>query len=53
MRLLDKIALNRLISIIANFILALIKMFAPKAVDDIEVPKPKRKKILPWRTNDE
>ena len=53
MRLLDKIALNRLISIITNFVLALIKIFAPKAVDDIEVPKPKRKKILPWRNNDE
>jgi hypothetical protein len=53
MRLLDKIALNRLISIVANFILGLLKIFAPKAVDNIEVPKPKRKKILPWRTNDE
>ena len=53
MKLLDKIALNRLISIITNFLLALIKIFAPKAVDNIEIPKPKRKKILPWRNNDE
>lgn len=53
MRLLDKIALNRLISIITSFILSLLKIFAPKVVDDIEIPKPKRKKILPWRNNDE
>ncbi len=53
MRLIDKIALNRLISIISNFILGLLKLFAPKAVDEIEIPKPKRKKILPWRNNNE
>jgi hypothetical protein len=53
MRLLDKIALNRLISIITNFILGLLKLFAPKAVDEIEIPKPKRKKILPWRNENE
>jgi len=53
MRLIDKIALNRLISIITNFILGLLKIFAPKSVEDIELPKPKRKKILPWRNKDE
>jgi len=53
MRLLDKIALNRLISIITNFILGLLKLFAPKAVDEIEIPKPRRKKILPWRNENE
>jgi hypothetical protein len=53
MRLLDKIALNRLIIIISNFILGILKIFAPKAVDEIEIPKPKRKKILPWRNKDE
>jgi hypothetical protein len=53
MKLLDKIALNRLISIITNFILGLLKLFAPKAVDEIEIPKPKRKKILPWRNENE
>jgi hypothetical protein len=51
MRIIDKIALNRLISIITNFILGLLKIFAPKSVDDIELPKPERKKILPWRKN--
>jgi hypothetical protein len=53
MRLIDKIALNRLISIITNFILGLLKIFAPKSVEDIELPKPKRKKILPWRRDNE
>ena len=49
MRLIDKIALNRLIAIIANFILGIIRIFAPKAVEDIEVPEviPGRKKIFP------
>lgn len=53
MKILDKIALNRLISIIANFILGLIKIFSPKSIDKIELPKPKRKKILPWRNENE
>lgn len=48
MKLIDKIALNRLIGTIANFILSLVKIFAPKAVEDIEVPvKPDRRKIFP------
>lgn len=53
MNILDKIALNRLISTITNFILNLIKIFAPKSIEDIEVPKPKRPKIFPWRKKDE
>jgi hypothetical protein len=53
MKIIDKIVLNRLISIITNFILGLIKIFAPRAADDIEIPTPKRKKILPWRNKDE
>jgi hypothetical protein len=53
MRLIDKIVLNRLISIITNFILGLIKIFSPKSIDEIELPKPNRKKILPWRNSDE
>lgn len=52
MRVIDKIALNRLISILTNFILGLLKIFAPKSVDDIDILKPKRKKILPWRRHD-
>ena len=49
MRVIDKIALNRLVAIIANFILSVIKIFAPKAVDDIEVPEvtPERRRIFP------
>lgn len=49
MKILDKMVLNRLISIITNFILGLLKIFAPKSVEDIEIPKPPRRKIFPWR----
>lgn len=52
MKILDRIALNRLLSIISSFILGVIKILAPKSVEEIEVPKPKRK-ILPWRKTDE
>lgn len=52
MKILDRIALNRLLSIISSFILGVIKILAPKSVEEIEVPKPKRK-ILPWRKKDE
>lgn len=49
MKVLDKMAFNRLVAIIANFILGLVKIFAPKAVENIEVPDvtPERKKIFP------
>lgn len=49
MRFLDQMAFNRLVAIIANFILNIVKIFAPKAVEDIEVPEvtPERKKIFP------
>lgn len=50
MRLLDKIALNRLISILTSFVLAIIKLIVPKE----SVSSPKRKKIFPRITkNDE
>jgi hypothetical protein len=51
MKLLDKIVLNRLISLITNFILGVLKIVSPKT--DITIPKPPRKKILPWRNKDE
>jgi len=49
MSLLDKMAFNRLVAIIANFVLNVIKIFAPKTVEDIEVPEvtPGRRKIFP------
>lgn len=49
MRVIDKIAFNRLVAIVANFILSIIKIFAPKAVEDIEVPEvtPDRRRIFP------
>jgi hypothetical protein len=49
MKLLDKIVLNRLISIITNFVLGIIKIFNPKALDQIEVPKPDKKIFPRWR----
>jgi hypothetical protein len=53
MNLFDKIALNRLIKIIADFVLGVLKIIAPKSIDDIEVPKPKRPRIFPWRKKDD
>lgn len=48
MKILDKIALNRLIAIIADFILKIIKIVSPKSVEDVEVDiEPERKKIFP------
>jgi hypothetical protein len=50
MRFLDKIALNRLISIIAGFILGLIKIIQSSNVDDsIDIPTPKIKRKRPLR----
>ena len=50
MRIIDKIALQRLISLILNFILAILKLFAPKAIEDVEVPVDEKKKWIPrWR----
>ena len=44
MKFLDKIALNRLIKIITNFILSIIKIFKPE-IKEKEI-KPKRKRPL-------
>jgi hypothetical protein len=43
MKLLDKIALNRLIGILTSFVLAIIKLIVPKESG----VSPKRKKIFP------
>lgn len=53
MRLLDKIVLNRLISIITSFVLGLIKILSPKSVDEIDTPKPDKKWRPRWRKKDE
>jgi hypothetical protein len=55
MNILDKIVLNRLVNIITTFIVNILKIFAPKSVENIDIdnPKPKRKKIFPWRKNDQ
>jgi hypothetical protein len=41
MRLIDRIALNRLLSIISNLIINLAKIFSPKKDDNIK-PSPKK-----------
>lgn len=45
MKLLDRIALNSLIKTITNFILAILKMFAPPNSNN-EPNKPKRRRPL-------
>jgi hypothetical protein len=57
MNFLDRLAFNRLVAIILNFIVTLIKIFAPKAGAELEkkcptvpnIPKPplKRKPLFP------
>lgn len=39
MKLLDRIALNRLISIITSFVLAILKIIVPKQTDTKRLPK--------------
>lgn len=46
MRLLDKIALNRLIKIITDFILGLLKIFAPKDGNVLPLEPVKKKKPI-------
>lgn len=53
MRLIDKIALNRLLSIIASFILGIIKILSPKSVEEIDTPKPDKRWRPRWRKKDE
>ena len=45
MNFLDKLALNRLVKIITDFIIAILKIFAPK--DNIDIPVPPKPKF-PW-----
>lgn len=47
MRIIDQIALNKLISIILNFIIGILKIFAPNSVNNIDT-KPKRKRLFPF-----
>lgn len=62
MKFLDRLALNRLISIILNFVLSVIKIIAPKTGKDLDninpmppIPKPplrKRKPLFPRGNNE-
>ena len=47
MKIIDKIALNRLIAILTNFILSIIKIFSPKNIDGVVPIKPD-KRPFPW-----
>lgn len=50
MRLLDKIALQRLISLILSFILAVLKLVVPKVTEDLDKPIDEQRKWIPrWR----
>lgn len=53
MRIIDKIVLNRLLSIIASFILGIIKILSPKSVEEVDTPKPDKKWRPRWRKKDE
>jgi hypothetical protein len=54
MKFLDKIAINRFVIIITNFILGVLKLILPKnSIDKIDVPKPDRRWKPKWRVKDE
>lgn len=42
MKLLDRLAINSLVKTVTNFILAILKMFAPNQVDGLKPNKKKR-----------
>jgi hypothetical protein len=46
MKLLDRIALQRLINILLSFILVVLKLVIPKNIEEIEKPNPKKRKRL-------
>lgn len=47
MKFLDKVALNRLVSIILGFVLSLIKLFHVK-VENIDIPEESKPIRKPW-----
>lgn len=50
MKLLDRIALERALSMVLSFVLTIIKIFVPhKTGSDIEIVKPNRKWKPRWR----
>lgn len=50
MKFLDKLALNRLVAIILNFVLSVIKIISPKLKDELEENVPSKPRwIPPWR----
>jgi hypothetical protein len=50
MRLLDRIALQRIVSMLLSFILAVLKIFAPTGIENTDTVEPEKKKWRPrWR----
>lgn len=52
MKLLDRIALNRLLSLLSDFVIKTLQIFFPKKDKDVDINpdvKPDRTPILPWR----
>lgn len=55
MKIMDRIALQRLISMLLTFLLAVLKIIVPQKTgdnDDINNPKPRRKRIFPRVKNE-
>jgi hypothetical protein len=48
MKFLDKLALNRLVVIITNFILSLVKLFSKNNTIDVPLPDVPDNKPFPW-----
>lgn len=54
MRLLDKIAVYRLVNLFLGFVLAILKIFVPEQQEDnIEPKPPKRRRLFPRVKKDE
>lgn len=49
MKIIDKIVLNRFLSIITAFVLGVLKLIAPETTDN----KKRKRKVFPWRKTDE
>lgn len=53
MKIIDKFLLNRLISIVLNFIIGILKIFAPNSVNNIDTDSKKRKRLFPRLKKDD
>ena len=53
MRIIDKIVLNRLLSLISSFILGIIKILSPNSIEEVDPSKPDKRWKPRWRKKDE